>query len=64
MPRWIVFVEYGLGAVSLLWVVLVVAFSIKEMRARLKSMRLEADALKDFRQEKEENHRNGNGKVA
>ncbi len=61
MSRWI---EFGVGAVIGLWVLIVIAFSLIEMRAKLRKMRLQADAVKQFKQERNENHRNGDDKVA
>ena len=61
MSRWI---EFGVGAVIGTWVLVVIAFSLIEMRARLRDMRVEAEALKQFRKESRENHRNGDDRVA
>ncbi len=59
--RWI---EFGIGSVIGLWVLLVLVFGLIEMRARLRAMRIEADSVKQFRQENSENHKNGDDKVA
>ena len=58
------FVEFGVGIVIGAWVLIVIAFSVVEMRARLKNMRVESEAREQFKQEKRDNHRNGDDRVA
>ncbi len=52
--------EVGIGSVVLVWVVVVICFSIRDMRARLAKMKAIADAQKLLDDERRGNRRNGN----
>lgn len=60
-------VEYGLGGLAVViggWVLYIGGLSIKEAYRRVREMRMRAEALEQFMEDQDEDHKNGNGKVA
>lgn len=60
-------VEYGLGGLALVigaWVLAVGGLSVREMYRKIRDMRMKAEALEEFMDEQDDDHKNGNGKVA
>lgn len=56
--------EYGTGIVVGSFVVVLFGHNWFRIRTNLKNKRMELDALAEYRQEKKDDHRNGDGKVA